>query len=633
MRDPGEDDTTRAAQAFRPNARPLLITLFANIAVAGLCLGIPYARGHARAEDALHAFARFAGCLLGGEPQDNFGLALPPGERARFAAQVMRAAPDWPARCREPLHAIAPDEAVFLWPSIKQTGADVRAVVALLDQELLALARARETGNPGRVPTRPLLALEKLRGALALLARAGNVDAALYENAVIFAADADATEPSRLPLVAGAGAALEVWPGLDGLHALALDRSGVSWLRLEGGKVERLRVRRTSLVRGALRDGDRPLLVWAMPEDRCTDQENHCVHRATGLAYLEGDAVALPEPAWVAGHPAGPPERSLRVSLGTRIDLLARASAAGALEVRRFELGASTGERGEYADQGPAPPLSPLHVFALPAKTPPIDGVLLPGQPPAVAYAETSGDGVQALLWRYEADHHGAPLALGAARGDGGFVEACEAQATRWIAFGTEDELVLTRVAPEGTFSVPLPAAQLALSTPSPDAGTWSERIRIECSAQRAILLALETDGALSLFRCDAGACTRTRVARGVAAFDAALSGETAVVAYARDGQPQIAIARVDAHGALLGEARTPAPCWDPQGGMCGQPTLVAAPDRLLLCARDGSDLIALESSDAGRHWTPLRGLRAQTPLDGDPSAPMQQHRIRKGLD
>src|SRR5688500_405544 len=132
MADPREDDAERTAAAFRPNVRPMLIAVLANVLLAGLCLGVPYARGHAQTERSLRAFARFAGCLLDGKPQAQLGLGLPPGDRARFASQVMTAKLDWPGRCRDDLQAIAPDEAIFLWPSMKLAGADVRAAVALL---------------------------------------------------------------------------------------------------------------------------------------------------------------------------------------------------------------------------------------------------------------------------------------------------------------------------------------------------------------------------------------------------------------------------------------------------------------------------------------------------------------------
>jgi hypothetical protein len=653
MNDSRDDDAARVAAGFRPNVRPLLIAVIANVVLAGLLLGVPYARGHAQTERSLRAFARFAGCLFGGRPQAQLGLGLPSGDRAHFAAQVMRAKPDWPARCRTDLRAVAPEEAIFLWPSIKLAATDVRAAVALLDRELLALARTRQVGAAGRVPARPLLAVAKLQGTLTLLARAGDADAAIDGNAVVFGPDANVIDPSRLPLVAGSSAALEVWPGQDGLHALAMDGGGISWLRVEGGTVARSRVRRTSLVRGALRDGDRPLLVWAMSEERCAAQEDRCVRRGTGIAHIEHDALQLPRPIWLAGHPAGRVDRSLRIGVGGRVDLLARDSSEGALELRRFELPTQTPWQAmDAAEQAPLPASQRL---AVPA-APPSDAQLLQGQPATVVYAvpaagaareaggtpeSTNGAGagsgapaaMAAWLWTYE---EGAdPILLGRAGGAGGWVEACSAGSARWVAFGTESELALARVHAQVEPSTPLPASAFDIGALVPRDESGRDRVRVLCEAERATLVVLARDRTLQVLRCDPDSCVRTFVlARGVTGFDAALTADdVAVLAYARSDQPQVTVVRVDAGGAVLGDAQTPAPCWDPTGGMCGQPTLVAAPGRLLLCARDGSDLVALESPDGGQRWRPLSGLKVSNAISTDAHAPMQQHRIRKGLD
>jgi hypothetical protein len=658
MSEAGDDDAARTAQAFRPNARPLVIAVLANALLAAVFLGLPYYLGRVQTERSLREFARFAGCLFGGKPQATLGLGLPAGERAHFAAQVMNAKLDWPTRCRASLQAVAPEEATFLWPSVKQAGMDVRAVVTLLDRELLELARARAAGATGRVPARPLLALAKLRGTLTLLARAGGVDDDIDANAVVFGPDADVIDPSRLPLVAGASAALDVRAGPDGLHAIAVDGSGVSLLRIDGGKVERSRVRRTSLVRAALRDGDRALLVWAMPEERCAQRDDRCVRRGTGVAHLEQDALQLPQPTWLAGHPGARPDRSVRPGLLGRVDLLARDTAEGALEVRRFDLAAqaATPAAPELETEA-SRPLAAVERLPVPAAQPPSDAQFVPGEPAAVAYAvpvagaqggaaeagpgaaaEAGSDAAvppsaQAFLWPYEASL--PPVALGTVGGGTPWVEACEAQGVRWIAFGSDRELALARVAAGGVASTPLPATALDLGPLLPRDEARRDRVRLLCAAERATLVVLARDHTLRALRCDPGGCARSAaLANTVTAFDAAIApDENAVLAYARSDQPQVTVVRLDARAAPLGPPHTPAPCWDPQGGMCGQPTLVVAPSRLLLCARDGSDLVALESHDGGQRWKPLGGLKVGTAISTDANAPMQQHRIRKGLD
>jgi hypothetical protein len=650
MSEAGDDDAARTAQAFRPNARPLVIAVLANALLAGVFLGLPYYLGRVQAERSLREFARFAGCLFGGKPQATLGLGLPAGERAHFAAQVMNAKLDWPARCRASLLAVAPEEATFLWPSVKQSGMDVRTVVTLLDRELLELARARAAGATGRVPARPLLALAKLRGMLTLLARAGGVDGGIDQNAVVFGPDADVIDPSRLPLVAGASAALDVRAGPDGLHAIAVDGSGVSLLRVDSGKVARSRVRRTSLVRAALRDGDRTLVVWAMPEERCAKQDDRCVRRGTGIAHLEQDALQLPQPTWLAGHPGARPDRSVRPGLLGRVDLLARDTPEGALEVRRFDLAAQAATpAGPALESEASRPLPAEQRLPVPAAQPPSDAQFVPGEPPAVAYAvptasvqgaapepapdATKPSSAQVFLWPYEASL--PPVLLGTVGGGNPWVEACQAQGARWIAFGSDSELALARIAADGAASTPLSATPLDLGPLLPRDEARRDRVRLLCEAERATLVVLARDHTLRALRCDPAGCAQSAALVGsVTAFDAAIApGDSAVLAYARSDQPQVTVVRLDARAVPHGPPHTPAPCWDPQGGMCGQPTLVVAPSRLLLCARDGSDLVALESHDGGQRWKPLGGLKVGTAISTDVNAPMQQHRIRKGLD
>ena len=251
-----------------------------------------------------------------------------------------------------------------------------------------------------------------------------------------FPKPASVIEPASLPLMAGGNSALTVWAEQDGLQALALDARGVSILRVEGGQLERARLRRTSLVRAGLRVGDEPLVFWAMAQERCDKDEQRCLRRASGFAYLEPEAVALPIPIWLAGHPAGRVDRSVRFGLSDRLDLLARATLEGALEVRRFTLPAHEGTTPR-ALRSPPSSASPL-----PASAPPLDALLLDGQPAAVAYAMANEAGMQARLFTYGDDRRPAPPSpLGGARGAGGRVDvparACAAE-SGFVAFGTE---------------------------------------------------------------------------------------------------------------------------------------------------------------------------------------------------
>jgi hypothetical protein len=240
---------------------------------------------------------------------------------------------------------------------------------------------------------------------------------------------------------------------------------------------------------------------------------------------------------------------------------------------------------------------------------------------------------MEAWLWAYEAGAR--PIALGRADGEGGWVQACDGNGARWVAFGSERELALARVPAEGEATLPWPASALQIGALLPRDESRRDRVRVVCGAAHATLVVLGSDETLNVLRCDPASCARTpTLARGVTAFDVAVTvDDVAVVAYARRDQPQVTVVRIDARGSTLAPPQTPAPCWDPTGGMCGQPTLVAEPGRLLLCARDGSDLVALESQDGGERWRPLSGLKVSNALSNDVSAPMEQHRIRKGLD
>jgi len=641
-----------AAKAFRPKIRPMGVAIAANAVLAALFLGVPYYRGHAQAEHSLDAFARFAGCLLGAEPGKTRGLGLPAGEADHFAAQVMLAGKDWPARCRPLLQAVAPEEAVFLWPSVKVAGADVRALVKLEERELDALARQRLAQHGGgRVPARPLLALSRLRAGLTMFARATGTDETLDTDAVRFNRAPGLVPPARLPIMAGSLAALQVWAGQDGLRALAMDGRGVSWLRVEDGKLDRHRVRRTSLVRAALRAEDRPLLVWAMPQERCDAQADRCIRRATGVALLGDEDGALPTPTWLGGHPAGRADRSLRWGMAGRVDLLARKSSNGELELRRYALDPAASQppppaTSEQAAAGTAaaaaepaapatPPLAPSERYAWPEPARPSDALLLPSLPAAVAYT-TSADGdvreERAFLWSYEqAD---PPLALGSTRGSGAWLRACEAEGARWIAFGTSDALTLARVDADGSVLTPLANSELAVGAPLAADDPAHDRVRIACSAERARLFIATANGRLVALRCERAQCTSpSELVRDVHSFDVVQRGESSLVAYSRATHPEITVLRLDADGRPLSPPVVPAACWDPTSGMCGQPTLVNDSGRLLLVARDAADLLAIESNDGGAHWLPMSGLKVDSAISTDPSAPMQQHRRRKGLE
>ena len=618
-----DEQTLKELRAFRPSARPMAITVAANVVLAALCLGVPSYRGKVQSQESLQAFSGFAACMLGGKPRGGTGLGLPPGEHVHFAANVMGAPADWPERCNGKLDAIAPEEAIFLWPSVKQAGADLRAVVALLRTELGQVARQRASGKQARVPERPLLALSKLRAALTLMAQATNMHEGLDASALTFEAPPALTQPARLPIYAGATAALDVWLGQDGLEALAMDRRGISWLRVESGKVDRERVKRTSLVRATVRHGDQPYVVWAMPPKKCEQAEDRCVRRASGLARFDKGAAELPRPIWLGGHPAGRADRSLRIGLEEQADLLARSTPEGELEVRRYKL--------EQSEQEDAPPLSPTQRWPLPDAARPTDALLLPRQPPALLYAESGPAGTYYRLWEYTGE--APPELLVRDVGLEGWLASCPAQDRTWLLLGTEKALQIMAIGPDATRTEPQ-RVELALDNPLHVSDPAGDRLRLLCSDEQIDLLGIARDRSLAHLRCGPEACeTLPPIARNVGHFDAAPRKGGLLVAYTRGTEPLILVARVNTAGAVEGEPASPAACWDPTRGMCGAPTLVSDGTRILLGARDGSDLLAIESEDGGKQWKTMSGLKVSTAISTDVSAPMDQHRIRKGLE
>jgi hypothetical protein len=493
-------------------------------------------------------------------------------------------------------------------------------------------------------------------------------------DAVRFSKPSPAIAPSRLPLVAGASAPLSVSAGQDGLRALALDGRGISVLRVAEGKVDRRRVRRTSLVRGALELGGEPLLVWAMSPERCADAEDRCARRAMGATVLGPEQLNLPEPTWLGAHPHGRIDRSVRVGLGRQLEVLSVADASGALELRRFALpeappapAAGPTEALTVAGAAPsapkAPPLPPAARAPLPASGAPSDATLLRGARSAV-YTVAGGDGQDAFLFDYSSALTGGdaaqpatspPIALGHARGAGAWIATCEHDQGTVVAFGTDSELVVAQLAKgarpatdaeNGSPAPPAPPAApsvlataplaLELGAPLTDDDPGNDRVRVLCGDGGTQLVLATANGELLALRCDGGRCvpgSSTPIATHVVGFDAARTANGTVLAYSQAEEPQLRVARLDAAGKLLAPAHTPAACWDPAGGMCGKPTLAADSGRLLLCARDGSDLLVLESDDGGARWKPMSGLKVGSATSTDASSPMDQHRLRKGIE
>ena len=665
-----EEAARREAEAFRPNTRPMLIAFAVNAVIIALCLGVPYHRGQQLAESSLHAFAAFASCAIGGKPEPQPGLALPPDERSHFADKVLHERADWPARCKQQLRAVAPEQAIFLWPSVKGAGADVSAAAGLVERELSTLESARKQGVT-RVPERPLLAIAKLRAALTLLARAADISDTLDQPAVRFARESlTALEPTRLPIMAAETAAMDMWVRAGGIEALALDIRGLSWLALDHGEIDRTRVKRSSLLRGTVRvpgpTGYESYGVLAMPEERCASDEHKCMRRASGVAPITRDALFAADarnplaPQWLAAHPGERFDRSVRID-PLHIEVLALADASGALALRRFARTEPVPEPEPALDSAapPEPASAPATAESEPAPVRPtaaldswplavdparaFDVTFVPEQLALnVALARSTEAGVEAELIDPR-NPTASTLPLGSIAGAQPFVTRCRdvapeaALARSWIAFGSDAELALVRVertGDEAPASSTLGRAMLAVGDPIHAHDPERDHVIVRCDGSSGALLALTAQAELVGLLCEDARCEQRTLAADVATFAGVLArnrqGTQLVIAISRKRDPSIAVSTWRL-GTDPTPPRTLAGCWEPAAGMCGAPSLAAAGAQVVLAARERADLRVLESHDAGATFRPRADMVAETTTNL--AAPMDQHRMRKGLE
>jgi hypothetical protein len=689
MRDVSELEAERVASSFRPNRKPLIVTVVANAVMALLLLGIPYLRGRSQAYEARASFADLSRCLMGGEVAKQPGLSLPQGDREHFAGKVMLAGPDWPLSCQPVLQKLAPEKAIFLWPSVKQAGMDLRAAVGLAQTELITLDKRRKQGL-ARVPERVLQALRRVQAATVLLSRAGGADAGLDNDAIAWDKPALLAQPARLPLMASDEASLVLYSDGTALEALALDGRGVSYLRVADGKVDRERVRRTSFVRGAVRSGSDVYLVWAMPDARCGEREDQCAGRPTGLAPYDKGAAALREPRWkVGGHPAGRVDRVMQLTAAHQVWLLARGSREGGTALMRFELPQQ--ETSAIATDGAAHSIDESERVEVSAPAAALDASLIPGTEPAAALVvhtdpEAAAKLAAAVVW---GDEKRAPVALPSATGEHPWTLGCKTASGLTLAYGSDRQLHVAALAaasvtppsaatpPSGanqpTTATSTPVASLpsanqpsaampssptkpatprgATATPKPPSAqellahevalpgaihgedARLDRVRLLCRDDGAQLFWISATLELWTSTCAADSCTPPRsLAKQVSTVSVLPTNEGALLALGNPAD-QVRVLRVDHAGAPLAPPLAPAACFEPPNGMCGTPSLVADAQRIVLVARDRSDLLALESTDGAKSFVTLSGLAGAGTIEQSTTSPLEQHRKRKGIE
>ena len=621
-----DEQIERIARSFRKQRRSVLRAVIVNVCLAAVFLGIPFGRGFLRSRASQQGFTRFAACLLGARALDSRGLGLPAGEREQFAGMVLNAGDDWPGECVAELRSIASREATFLWPNVKRAEADIRAAAALVERELDDLIKARQ--HPGSaIPSRPLRAVSRLQAAVAILARATLDDAPLLGDAVAFPRAPVMIRPADVPFSADAYAPLHLQAGEDGVEALALDATGVHWTKVAAGKLERRRMARPALLRAVVRDDDRTLLVWTTPRERCRQIADRCAFRSTGIAFFDGEAGRLSEPIWLKSHPAGRPDRVVRLAPDGQLHILALYDATGALALRRFTLPALSGWNRL--------PVSSFESLPLQLPAVPLDVTLLSGSIGAVAYAATNGGMVEVFITRWgepEQTHRLTPL-----EGRSAWLTSCEAGSGHWIAYGTDRALSLARVQEQGVVRQAR-AVSLGVTAAADTDNPRLDRFRLLCTKNRAHLLLRSGDRdslmAISCHGSDGSASCRAprELARAVRFFDAVVSNRITQVAFSGDEQhPQIRLLRLDRNGEPLGAVRVPAACWTHSGGLCGVPYFAKRGKRIVLAAHQPGYLSVIETVDGGESWKPMSGLKKAIGASIDTREALRAHRERTG--
>ncbi|HEX6241586.1 MAG TPA: hypothetical protein VFZ61_11850, partial [Polyangiales bacterium] len=319
--------------ALSAKKRRFLWALAGNLLMLVVLLGGPFLRGILRAHAHWRRFGAFAACMYGGTPIEGGGLGIPIGSEAHFAARLMTRKSDWPERCEGMLRTLVPDEPIFLLPSVKTAENDVRTAAGIVERELEAVL-VRVPGE--RLSTRPLRAIDQLRGILTRHALTAGVVNLPEADAITLDKRGGLPIPARVPIYASSDARLALWGGDSELSALALDGTGVSYVHVAGGSMSQTRLPRPKLLEAFVPGPDGGYLVWAMAPRRCRERAEGCAKKALGVAALTLPLSELPFPRWFGAHPWGRVDRSMWFD-GQRFEVLAEASERRLVQ-RAFEL-------------------------------------------------------------------------------------------------------------------------------------------------------------------------------------------------------------------------------------------------------------------------------------------------------
>lgn len=585
------------SKSLRDTGRAKLLRGLAHVGLLVLLVGVPYARGFWRARAAQHTHEQVTTCMYGGAGVDQRAGVLRDPSGA-YAAMVLRAEADWPARCEPPLRELAREPALFLFPSVKSAEADVQKAAQIVLKELAGFPAPPLSG--AMLPLRPLWGLEMLRNAMAGYAEAVGVSFDDTSAQASPAAPHDVVPtPTLLDIDAARDASLELWGNESTLQVAAFDARGISYMRVGTEDTIRVRLPRSGSLRGAVRQDAAAFLVWTTAFDKCG--ATHCAERSMGLRPMPVPWTKIPEPRWVAAHPFGSPSRSVAWQ-GARM-WIAAANVDGT--ARLVEL--------DYAEPPAAahdqPPLEPV------ART-------LDHARDLVVYADASG-ALGALALEAHASGRRSLVQVDAAGAARRLAELPETWSASWLrtcqavgADGVETRYFVVGDGRHGLVGhVREGVAKLwspfEAAIPAPSRIDRDPALALACDAPDAITLAfVAPSGALESLSCaeDRSECAARTLAELATGVAATRSGERVLVAYSgAPREPQVRLLQLDLHGAPLAEPTVPGPCWERWGGMCGEPTFARAGSRLVLAARSGAALMALESSDSGETWSELR--------------------------
>lgn len=572
------EDADLAMGELRPSFRPMVIAGVVNLLVAALLLGVPYFRGPRRAAEVPRRFAVFAACFYDAARIDDPGLGLPRGERSRYAALVLSAADDWPARCRDELLALPPDDSMFLFPDVKNAEAHLRAAVELMSVEMETLISRRAAGDL-LVSDRPMRAMATLRGALAELGVVIPVRGLRADrDAVRFEEEVSIPQSSIVPLRVSEGGEWDIAVEEGALLSQTMDSRAVVYVRVLDGAVEQRITRRSAQITALVGPPRMPWVVWSTSPARCAESEDGCERQATGLAAFLDDHQTLEPMMWLSAHPLGAPGQAIYVASSTA--WIVSVGLAEAL-VRRFPLpppevralGQELEPTGITADTSWPLMVDAGATFAW-----------IGGDPPRLLFAQGTNAGVLEL-------RDGAiPETF---EGPGGRVQATSCGG--WLAIGSEEGLV---VRPDGGEAWREPQRVVP---PEPHG------LAVVCRGGRLEVFTL-ADHTLSRSLCEPpGPCARAeRLLEGVASFDAVDHAGTTLVAWSDGDRGAVRVTRLTPTGALT---TVPAPCWsDPPDGLCGEPRLASDGHTVMLATRLGEDLRVVQSRD-GVRFEPLIGL------------------------